>query len=66
VGVQPCALTKDAAEKYVCVSAKDEEYLAGRISKNRFGKKGEPVFFHVLPDGMLEVCEQKYDPRLRR
>ncbi len=59
-------LPKDAAEKYVGVSAKDEEYLAGRISKNRFGKKGEPVFFHVLSDGMLDVCEQKYDPEAEK
>lgn len=54
-------LPDDEAKKRITDYQKGRNYLAGKVSKCRYGKKTEPTFYEVMPDGMLHVVEGKFD-----
>jgi hypothetical protein len=54
-------LPDDEAKKRITDYQKGRNYLAGKVSKCRYGKKGEPTFYEVMPDGMLHIVEGKQE-----
>lgn len=55
-----CPLPGKFASSRLGVQARDEEYLAGRASKVRFGRKGDITFFKAGEAGMLVHLEDKF------
>jgi len=55
-----CPLPGKFASGRLGVQARDEEYLAGRASKVRFGQKSDVTFFRAGEEGMLIHLEDKF------